>query len=212
MIIRNFPYETPLAQIIMAKQSPADPRFRCNVCKDYYSAPEHKVHYQCATHGYLCEKHIFNSDIKLSIKLYDKNINYIKRYSRKIEPQNFGTCMISSDGYDYYKKGINVYQGSSSVWKLFEAGGPSVKEGIQLLIEPPLFCLKKPIKFNWHEDVGRWIEEGKEEEEKAKAKPKKAAVKKADPTTQIRKFAKLRDDGLITEEEYQAKKKEILGL
>ena len=45
-----------------------------------------------------------------------------------------------------------------------------------------------------------------------KKSSKKASTKKADPTTQIRKYAKLRDDGLITEEEYQAKKKEILGL
>ena len=45
-----------------------------------------------------------------------------------------------------------------------------------------------------------------------KKKPKKAATKKTDPTEEIRKYAKLRDDGLITEEEYQAKKKELLGL
>ena len=45
-----------------------------------------------------------------------------------------------------------------------------------------------------------------------KKKPKKVAAKKADPTAEIRKYAKLRDDGLITEEEYQAKKKELLGL
>ena len=45
-----------------------------------------------------------------------------------------------------------------------------------------------------------------------KKKPRKASTKKADPAAEIRKYAKLRDDGLITEEEYQAKKKEILGL
>jgi len=45
-----------------------------------------------------------------------------------------------------------------------------------------------------------------------KKTPKKRAAKKSDPTAEIRKYAKLRDDGLITEEEYQAKKKEILGL
>ena len=33
-----------------------------------------------------------------------------------------------------------------------------------------------------------------------------------DPVDEIRKYAKLRDDGLITEQEYQAKKKELLGL
>ena len=45
-----------------------------------------------------------------------------------------------------------------------------------------------------------------------KKKPKKVAAKKADPTTQIRKYAKLRDEGLITEEQYQAKTKELLDL
>ena len=45
----------------MARQSPTNPRFRCNVCKDYYSAPKYKVHYQCASHGYLCEEHIYKT-------------------------------------------------------------------------------------------------------------------------------------------------------
>ena len=45
-----------------------------------------------------------------------------------------------------------------------------------------------------------------------KKKPKKASTKKADPAAEIRKYAKLRDDGLITKEEYQAKKKALLGL
>ena len=45
-----------------------------------------------------------------------------------------------------------------------------------------------------------------------KKSSKKVSTKKADPAAEIRKYAKLRDDGLITEEEYQAKKKEILGL
>jgi hypothetical protein len=45
-----------------------------------------------------------------------------------------------------------------------------------------------------------------------KKKPKKAATKKSDPTVEIRKYAKLRDEGLITEEQYQAKTKELLGL
>jgi len=45
-----------------------------------------------------------------------------------------------------------------------------------------------------------------------KKKPKKATTKKADPTVELRKYAKLKDDGIITEEEFQAKKKELLGL
>ena len=42
-----------------------------------------------------------------------------------------------------------------------------------------------------------------------KKQPKKAA---SDPTEEIRKYAKLRDDGIITDEDFQKKKKELLGL
>jgi hypothetical protein len=42
----------------MSKQSPKDPKFRCNICKEYFYAPEHLVHYQCPKHGYLCDEHI----------------------------------------------------------------------------------------------------------------------------------------------------------
>ena len=45
-----------------------------------------------------------------------------------------------------------------------------------------------------------------------KKKPKKAATKKPDPTAELRKYAKLKDDGLITEEDYEAKKQDLLGL
>ena len=49
-------------------------------------------------------------------------------------------------------------------------------------------------------------------EKKKIPKPKKSAAKKSDPTAEIRKYSKLRDDGIITEEEFQQKKKELLGL
>lgn len=54
----------------MAKQSPKDPKFRCNICKEYYYAPEHLVHYQCPVHGYLCEKHVFSKDSFLESRIY----------------------------------------------------------------------------------------------------------------------------------------------
>ena len=66
----------------MAKQSPKDPKFRCNICKEYYYAPEHSVHYQCPIHGYLCEKHVFTKDSLLESRIYifsDKiQENYIR--------------------------------------------------------------------------------------------------------------------------------------
>lgn len=61
----------------MAKQSPKDPKFRCNICKEYYYAPEQLVHYQCPNHGYLCEKHVFTKDSFLD-SLIDINADKIK--------------------------------------------------------------------------------------------------------------------------------------
>jgi hypothetical protein len=47
----------------MSKQSPKDPKFRCNICKEYFYAPDNIVHYQCPEHGYLCEKHVGQKDM-----------------------------------------------------------------------------------------------------------------------------------------------------
>ena len=59
----------------MAKQSPKDPKFRCNICKEYYHAPEHPVHYQCAIHGYLCEKHIGKEEDIIYCHTFDRKID-----------------------------------------------------------------------------------------------------------------------------------------
>jgi hypothetical protein len=40
----------------------------------------------------------------------------------------------------------------------------------------------------------------------------RAAMPSADPVEQVRKLGQLRDEGLITEDEFQAKKRELLGL
>jgi hypothetical protein len=58
----------------MAKQSPTDPKFRCNVCKEYYSAPEHLVYFQCPIHGILCKEHAFfedNMEFAIRSRLYN---------------------------------------------------------------------------------------------------------------------------------------------
>jgi len=57
----------------MAKQNPREPRFRCNVCKEYHEVPEYKVMYQCPIHGYLCENHIINENTSLKIKFHRGN-------------------------------------------------------------------------------------------------------------------------------------------
>lgn len=50
--------------------------------------------------------------------------------------------------------------------------------------------------------------------QQAKQAVKQPTVKAAstDPADEIRKFKKLADDGIITKEEFEAKKKQLLGL
>jgi len=73
----------------MAKQSPKDPKFRCNICKEYYYAPEQLVHYQCPNHGYLCEKHVFTKDSFLD-SLIDINADKIKENYIRYRKTNNG--------------------------------------------------------------------------------------------------------------------------
>ena len=49
-------------------------------------------------------------------------------------------------------------------------------------------------------------------DENAKDEQAKNETDPIDATEKIRKYAKLRDDDIITEEEFQAKKKELLNL
>ena len=53
------------------------------------------------------------------------------------------------------------------------------------------------------------LTEGAEKKKETKAKPEKEST---DPTEEVRKYAKLKDDGIITEEEFQTKKMKLLGL
>ena len=70
----------------MSKQSPKDPKFRCNICKEYYYAPEYLVHYQCPKHGYLCEKHVGQKDMLVFGHDDKNNPNKIKK--KNVNPKD----------------------------------------------------------------------------------------------------------------------------
>jgi len=144
----------------MPKQSPTNPRFRCNGCKEFHTAPQDRSHYQCAVHGYLCSEYTFE------------------------EGYREGCCGVI----------VKVWEPNIIQWK----------KRID-------YCEKKLIKYNWHKDIGRWIEKGKEKKEKAKAK-KTAPKKTVSVADEIKKFKELLDAGAITQKEYDTKKKELLGL
>jgi len=201
----------------MARQSATNPRFRCNVCKDYYSAPEHTVHYQCASHGYLCDKHLIKDgdeedDAKkksstepedgFAIRWDDGGVTFIG-YSIKV--QKPGRL-----GYDYETVLIpKKYKGKCA---LVEKGQTLYNKGHIEKMEwlKGSICLNTTVKFNWHQDVGRWIEEGREKEEKAKAKPKAKSKTKPDYVKEIKVLVDLLEDDTLTKEVFIKKIREKL--
>jgi hypothetical protein len=182
----------------MARQSPTNPRFRCNVCKDYYSAPKYKVHYQCASHGYLCEEHIYKTiyilyqmkndfEEEFYIIVEREEINSVLEEIKRWNDRSDWCFIIDSLTEVTDKITISNLLNKCLCWKdpkknlgkdylpsehlMFEGGYPTHVAGNGAISTISTYlCLNIPIKFNWHEDVGRWIEEGLEEE-KAKAKP-----------------------------------------
>ena len=59
-------------------------------------------------------------------------------------------------------------------------------------------------------DAQRWVKKNKKLIDEHKNKSKKSPS--ADYIEELKKLAELRDLGIITEEEFEAKKKELLGL
>jgi hypothetical protein len=62
--------------------------------------------------------------------------------------------------------------------------------------------------------ANRWGERGELPSQQEYAQPQAApapAAPPADPVSELRELAKLRDDGILTEEEFAAEKRKILG-
>ena len=140
----------------MARQSATNPRFRCNGCKDYYSAPEHTVYYQCASHGHLCEKHISKKNDVIGLFQYWHGSDGRVVKHKIVTPNLLNKCLCWKDP----KKNVQ----DSAAEPLPSAKAVLTQHKGDRAITPisKYLCLKDPVKFNWHEDVGRWIEEVRE--------------------------------------------------
>jgi len=185
----------------MPKQSKTDPMFRCNGCKEFHTAPDFSAYFQCAVHGYLCEEFIAiysHKEIKEVIEWMNKGekINAIKKL-REITGLGLKEAKDACDNYQASGilniSGFNASSGENTAICVYE--------------DDESLCGKSVIQYNWHTTKSRWLRDGMEDEEVNTLKKSTT-----DPVDEIRKYAKLRDDGLITEQEYQAKKKELLGL
>lgn len=153
----------------MPKQSLKNPKFRCNHCKEYHSAPEHMTMYQCASHGYLCEKCVVteNSTVNL-IFIEEESANRTVKFPEKYN----GFCNLS--GESSFKQIATDLAFCSS--KRYTAGdcledvnlSPNSKD--EELIDywrsrqhyrtNNTFGCKRAIRYDWDNDNNLWVEEG----------------------------------------------------
>ena len=64
--------------------------------------------------------------------------------------------------------------------------------------------------FHWHADVGRWIEEGMEDVQKAKAKPKASKQAKPDYLKEISVLLDLLEDDTLSKDIFIKKMRQKL--
>jgi hypothetical protein len=63
-----------------------------------------------------------------------------------------------------------------------------------------------------HHQEEKWAAQGQPADEQQAAPPPPAAAAGTDYTAELEKLAKLRDDGVITADDFEAKKKQLLGI
>jgi hypothetical protein len=136
----------------MPKQSLKNPKFRCNHCKEYHSAPEHTTMYQCASHGYLCEKCVVteNSSAELVFS-HERSSNRIVKFPGKY----LGFCNINTLKYISRSYFFNEYD--------LERGRLNINSKDEQLIDnfiSRMGSCKKTIRYNWDNDNNLWVEEG----------------------------------------------------
>ena len=147
----------------MPKQSLKKPRFRCNHCKEYHSAPEHMTMYQCASHGYLCEKCIVTDKSTIDLFFYDKKSS---NRTAKFPEKYIGFCNL--DGNYSFKSLPRQYAFFRSA--LTKKGlNPNSKDeqlidywrDTKIRDKPNMtYGCKKTIRYDWDIDNNVWIEEG----------------------------------------------------
>lgn len=168
----------------MAKQSLKDPKFRCNACKEFYTAEENPVHYQCPKHGYLCEKHIIDHDFCFTAS--------DSKSEKKIHlPSEFiGCCHLYKDSTR-----------GESVERLFISKGNQKNtvpdEQFIENFKKYYACAKKALEFNWNSDLKIWVEKGKEVIAKSAAKPEKL-----NKSGEIKLLIELFEKDILTKEQF----------
>jgi hypothetical protein len=199
----------------MAKHNSKEPKFRCNFCKEYHYVPEYKTMYQCATHGYLCEKVIVTNESKIKIKVIDVFDDFIERKA-SYPIKYIQYCNLEGDkDFKYIRNQILI---DKFIKKIY---GFCKKSTDQEIIEfwwnrpiipkknqPNTYGCKKTIKFNWSDELNLWIEEGNENVSLDK-KPIQS-LKNSNSNTEIKLLLDLYEKNILTKEQFVAQLKEKL--
>lgn len=148
----------------MPRQSKKNPRFRCNYCKEYHSAPEHMTMYQCASHGYLCEKCVVTENSTIELDFYPNKSN---NRTAKFPEKYLGYCNL--DGNRDFKEIAYSYAFFDT--DLERAGLNSTSKDEQLIdlyrskkdfLNKPntTYGCKKTIRYDWDIENNLWVEDG----------------------------------------------------
>lgn len=153
----------------MAKQSPKDPKFRCNVCKEYHYVPDFKTMYQCATHGYMCEKVVITKNAEVVLK-FGGNLDFETR-TVKYPEKYLNFCNLEGNSnfskirneihlynHDLVKNNLSINSTDEEIIDYWW----HIKDLFPSKNQPDTFGCKKTIKYNWSDELKIWIEEGKE--------------------------------------------------
>ena len=147
----------------MAKHNPKEPKFRCNFCKEYHYVPEYKTMYQCASHGYLCEKVIVTDEsrVKLSSNEFEREVNYPLKYVKFCNldgNEDFTTIRERIFTFDWDNSGLSV---NSTDLDIIDFSW-NKKIRFPKKNQPNTQGCRKTIKYNWSDELNLWIEEGNE--------------------------------------------------
>jgi hypothetical protein len=196
----------------MAKQSLKDPKFRCNVCKDYHYAPEYKTMYQCASHGIMCEKVVVTKDTEVNLK-FGGNLEFTAR-SVKFPLNYINFCNL--DGNTYFtkiRKEIHLYDQELVKNNLSISSKDeeiiNFRWNTKFLFpkknQPDTYGCRKTIKYDWSDDLKMWIEEGKEIVEKSVS-----ITEKSNKSSEIKLLIDLFEKDILTKEQFLSQMKSIV--
>ena len=216
----------------MARQSPTNPRFRCNECKEFYHASDddYNVHYQCPVHGYLCYDHTIDEECYINDddeECGKKTIKYIwhedeDRWIEKETSANVGDVynakVVKLMTFGAYAKILPGKQGLIHISEISKERVENVESVLSVgdTVDVKVIMIDNQGRISLSIKAliaGDKIDENEKNDldgDNSRISEDKSA--EVDVEKELAKYKDLLDRGIITQEEYIAKRKQILSL